>query len=742
MSRDRVSVLWRIGRRIAKESEAAALRRVVLTIAVTCLVLGGVAVVAVFGLNAARENRAAETGLYYAEGSVPADETTLVDMSGDSAGGSRSFGVVYFDPLGPRSPVPNGLPGEGLATGDVYLSPELQRLHPDLAERYGTFAGRIETHGLIDPGELLVYVVADLESSPGATTTVAADAPAASNSPYATHIRLTEQDFAPSAVAVLLLVLVVIPASMLAVVAARIGGEARDRRMAVLAVLGARRRDRICVALAESLGPLAAGLVLAGAVTTLFLSADLRLPYVRYLVSSADLRDLLGILMLTATAAGLAALGLATAGAYAGGTREKRTRPQTNRRVRAPRLWIVLFLVALVVSLAAPTYAYGGPQFYTAVWISMLALVATIAPAVTAASFWIARRTARAVEGLDRPVSTLISRRVAASPKPFGRPLAAVALANLLIVLIATLNGLLNETGYEVKRWFETSPRSMVFVHGVNSVGQESAAWREALPPGLESVAIRETESTTAPGYIDIALFGDCTTAALNGYCDTATAPAALAERFSVNGNHEVAQAVEELAAMTEAASLAITDYRDVEAAQGNASYIVFDPQGGQVDSAAVKAAGTMLPAGAQVLYPGEAEILGTIPNGEHSRWVTGIGALGISLLGFAMVVAFATVFGREARRLAPLSMMTGDRTVYRKLALGSVAVPIIIATAFGIVIGQVATTPLRRYIETPTTPMWTAVLLAVNAAAAAAVAVWASKAVLRYRDRWKPSNH
>jgi hypothetical protein len=735
--RPRTAVLWSVGRGIASASESSALRRAVLSIAVYFVVLGSVAAVAALCLQAARDQRITDTGLTLVGDEAPLEQQTLIRETSDSTDGSRPYAVVYFDPQGPHSPIPSGLPADGLDVHDVFLSPALHELQPEVADRYGEYAGSIAPSGLADPGELLVYAVADLDEYPDAYGVTAED----SAFVYSPHALLLDQDFIPAAVWVLLAVVVLIPAVALTIAASRIGEDARNRRMTMLEVLGARRRDRTVIAFAESADALLIGAAAAIATLCGFMIADVRLPHIGYVVSAADLRDSLGTLALTAVAGATLAAALGTIGAYSAMARRNRTRPSAATGIRMPKLWIGLFALAFIAMVLLPSHFYGTPDYHTAIWFATAALLLTVWPMTMAVSYQVARSLTDAGSSRDWPIATLVARRVQAAPKSFGRPLATIVFANVLIIMIATYQGLLTDVASRMQRWFETSPQSMVEVYGAKSGdGADLQRWREALPAGLESVATFVEEPESPGGSPKLLTYWDCDEGVAAALCGSEVTWTEFDETVRSGGNVELPEVFAAEAQSLGVETVVVADLDSVDTAQRGVVYIVFDPEGGRVDSEAVKAAGAVLPGGAQVLYPGEANVLGGIPHWEQSRWLTGIGAVGVTLLGLAMLVAFSTRFGRDARRLAPLSMMTGDRSIYRRLAIASVAVPILAATASGIVIGQVATTTLRQHIESPATVPWTAVLLGVNAAAAIAIGVWAARAALRYRDRWKPS--
>lgn len=736
-SRTRAAVLWSIGRGIARASESSALRRAVLAVAAYFVVIGSVAVTTAICLQHAREQRITDTGLTLVGDEAPLDETTLIRETSDAVAGSRSYPVVYFDPQGPNSPIPEGLPANGLDDRDVFLSPALHDLRPQVADRYGDYAGLIAPDGLADPGELLVYVAADLQGYPDALSVIAEDSPFV----YSPHALLRDQDFIPAAVWVLLVAVVLVPAAALAIAASRIGEDARARRMTMLEVLGARRKDRAVIAFAESAGALLMGTAAAAATLGGFLIADVRLPHIGYTVSAVDLRNALGASALALLAGAALAAGVGTIGAYAAMTRQGRTRPSARAGIRLPYLWIGLFALAFLAMLFLPAHFYGTPSYHTAIWFATAALLLTVWPMVMAVSYLAARCLASAGAERDWPVATLVARRVQAAPKSFGRPLATIVLANVLIIMIATYQGLLTDVASRTMRWFESSPQSLVEVYGAKSGdSMDLERWRDAIPEDLETVAsvVEEAESPSATPKL--VTYWDCDDALAAALCGTEVPWSVFDELVRAGGNVELPEAFAAEAQALGVETVAVEDFDAVDTAQRGVVYVVFDPEGDRVDAEAVKLAGAALPGGAQVLYPGEANVLGGVPHWEQSRWLTGIGAVGVTLLGLAMLVAFSTRFGRDARRLAPLSMLTGDRSVYRRLAIASVAAPILAATAAGILIGQVATATLREHIESAATVPWTAVLIAVNAAAAIAIGVWAARTALRYRDRWKPS--
>src|SRR5690625_4609107 len=102
----------------------------------------------------------------------------------------------------------------------------------------------------------------------------------------------------------------VIPIILLAVVSVRLGGDARDRRLAVLTVLGAGWGRRVCYLLRETWWPVTLGAGSAAVLGVLGTVTNWPLPFANYTVVGSDLRMALPWLPVVATgaAAGILAI--------------------------------------------------------------------------------------------------------------------------------------------------------------------------------------------------------------------------------------------------------------------------------------------------------------------------------------------------------------------------------------------------------------------------------------------------
>src|SRR5437868_7650531 len=183
--------------------------------------------------------------------------------------------VVEVVPLDPAAPPPPGLirwPGPG----EVFLSPALADLPADehFTTRYGRFAGRIALSGLASPSELFVYVHPANADLRGEGWNKIAGFGNRTWSP------MGERLYAWPMIQVLAPIggLVGLPCLALVVVAARCGSTGRDRRGALLQVLGAAWRHRALVTVGEAAPPALLGVVTAGVLTIPLMVVDVPLP--------------------------------------------------------------------------------------------------------------------------------------------------------------------------------------------------------------------------------------------------------------------------------------------------------------------------------------------------------------------------------------------------------------------------------------------------------------------------------
>ncbi|WP_156937762.1 hypothetical protein [Haloglycomyces albus] len=728
-----------MGRGIAANSPSRRLRAVTLTVGVTILIAGAVTLAASLSLNTLRQDRISGVGLYFTDESTPDSEVTNVTAKSDSLNDSRSYQVVYLDQLSESSPAPPGIP-DRIRDGDVYLSPALHEMDHSVADRYGRFTGLIAPAGLADRGELLVYVGDEFRPSVEAVPLTTEDSAPPHAIEWSPHGSLIGQDFYPSLIPVVIVVAVLIPATWLTVVAARVGDGPRGKRMAVLSTLGAKRSDHVMVSIAESAVPLAIGATLVSGLLAMFLTTDVRLPYVEYWVFAKDVRTSALILVGAVVAGMMAATWIATTGSYSRMSgRNKRTRPDVRQRVRFGLLWVGLFAAALIFSVIAPEYFRGGAQYYTSVWGTTLALIVLLPLAVTATCALVARRALRSGAHDRDPSRTIVFRRIRFRPKSFGRPLAVVAMSGFLTVMLGTYAGLLADSGMEARKWLDNASLTTMTVYGADlKTHGDLAGIREKLPESTDIALLHITGDDTPNPEVprDVEIFMDC---------DIVTCQEDLGNQ-GMDGfldslpNRELAAALsDQLEFHSTLGSVRIADLEETGLGEYYPNIFVYSTNGDALKDSKVTRAFSVLPGGAQVSHPVQNAKLGAIPTLEQSRWLTGLGAIGVLIMSLAVLTAFGHSFRETGRQLAPLSVMTGDRRVYRSYSRLAVGIPISVALIGGIAVANLASIPMQTHGGTVVPYYFTAILVALNLVIAASMTKWSERIALRERDAWRP---
>ncbi len=179
-------------------------------------------------------------------------------VAGDSVPGSGPYQVVFLTRLTADAPLPPGLESWP-RPGEAVLSPAL-RDHPaakDITTRYGKTVGTIGAEGLQSPDELYAYVVPHVPAQGGNVRPITGYGPSVGPTFYTTG----QQDYAKPEWTFLVVIgmLLVLPAAVLLTVAARTGSHSRDRRTALVEVLGATPRSRALIVVGEALRPVVAG---------------------------------------------------------------------------------------------------------------------------------------------------------------------------------------------------------------------------------------------------------------------------------------------------------------------------------------------------------------------------------------------------------------------------------------------------------------------------------------------------
>jgi hypothetical protein len=303
---------------------------------------------------------------------APASAATLQVASFDTTfGGDDIRGrIVHAD--GPRAPRPPGVARLPRA-GELVVSPALGRLLDSPAGALlrprlrGHVIGTIGDAGLIGPAEYAFYLGSD-RLGDGARR-IAAFGSATGREPLSPVLVL---------LAVIALAALLVPVAAFVAAAMRFGGEARDRRLAALRLVGADRGMARRIAAGEALLGAAAGLVLGAVV---FVAMRAAIPHVTLWslsVFAADVRPSPVLAALVAVAVPAAAVAV-TLVALRGAVAEPLG---VTRRVAGARrrLWWRLVAPAFSLLILYPLVGHGGgANEYRVAFAVVLALVGAAA---------------------------------------------------------------------------------------------------------------------------------------------------------------------------------------------------------------------------------------------------------------------------------------------------------------------------------------------------------------------------
>ncbi|MFJ5835143.1 hypothetical protein [Streptomyces sp. NPDC093089] len=347
----------------------------------------------------------------------------------------RQFSVIFIEPLVADAPLPPGVP-RWPAPGEALLSPALLADGRDegIESRYGRHVGAIGPEGLADPGERLAYVrpaqglfVRD-NACPlhgFGMSSIWALGDAASVKPLTVFLSLV--------IGVLL-----VPAGLLTVVAARLGAAGRDRRVALIGALGGSRWQVSLLGVGEAAGPilLGTGLIAPLAVTALFV--DIRVPWTGCLLGAADLRAHAAVLAGAVLAAPLL-VAVTVVLLHPPAVSSRGTRPQGRPRSRAVKVMACLcplFLLILSWYPTAATDSGATPELAVVLMAGSIGTLATL-PAVAALLISAAGRALTAI-GRRRgaPGTLLAGRWIQGRPGYLTRLVAGVVMAVGLLCLV------------------------------------------------------------------------------------------------------------------------------------------------------------------------------------------------------------------------------------------------------------------------------------------------------------------
>ncbi|MFC0038029.1 permease [Actinomadura rayongensis] len=715
--------LLHIGRAAGKGSRGDRVRYVALLTAAFVLALSALAGLGVAASYAGRDarDRARATDEVTA-----GQRATVLWRPKYDAVGDRQHQVIFIAPLSPTAAPPPGLP-RWPAPGEAFLSPELARAGAaeHIATRYGRPAGTIAPAGLASPTERLAYVRparVDVRSDEWFRTPGFGRADPA---------RLGESaDVRPMAQFLLALGgLVVLPAAALVVIAARCGSAGRDRRTALLQALGGGRRHRALVNCGEAIVPLTLGALLG---TLPYLAAmihDVRLPFVGYLVPSADLRAYAAWTPVVTVAAIAVALALVV-GLHRVDRTGRSTRPRSFAdSVPRWRLWLCAAMAAMF---GASGYVRGmaGTWLYA---VGTVGLWATVPSLAAVAGRGLGARLAAVGRRRGRVSPLVAGRWMVAHPGVMVRLATAVIIGAGLVSQTQTWVSRLNTPALEARASVARIGDTVVRVDAADLRPDRTAAFARALPPGFTVLGLHESEGGGSP-----VLSANCRTLRGLGLPCTAR-PAAVAPSGADDPR------VRELSRWTGSSGdpmrVVGTDGAGARPAGRPSALVVFADPARRGESWRVRQAAYAAFDWPRTERLGELWLTGLMRNVAMGQWVLLLGTAGLVILMLAAAVSAVAEFLRFGPALAPVGVQSGKQRIFVFVALWNLTFPMAVATVVGVAVASwhglyfIATSHDGHF-------SWTVmgVAAAVGGCLALLVGLTGGLSAIRAARRWRPA--
>ncbi|MCC3768206.1 hypothetical protein [Streptomyces sp. UNOC14_S4] len=745
--------LWRMGRASARrDGGGGQVRGVALLLAAALLALGLSAVVAVFASYDGIRSRAADRGLQYQE-AFPGRKPVALAIDGFDEVGGLQYSVVHLRPLTGDAPLPPGV-DHWPAPGEAVLSPGLVRAlkAEGSQDRYGRISGTIHDEGLASPGERFGYANPRDEqfNEKAALPVVGFGGPNASSSGDPLFIKDRGR-------LVTALYLILLPTGVLAVVAARMGSAGRDKRTALVSALGGGWQARTWLNLGESALPVAAGAVL-GVLPGLLVAAtgDVRLPWIGYWLSSADLRRWWWGTALSGVASAVAFLLLVCLlhrTGRRGRTRSTRLAARGSQVIRWAAMASPLLVFATVWAPAQLDPAQYSDLRMKVYYAGVAAVLATLPCAVAVAAGAIGVRLAGSARRTGSPGALVAGRHAAAHPGVTARLVAGVGIAMVLVGQVQLAELQFGESARAARATAARVGTSVLIldIRPDRVSPRRMKSVLDHLPPGTVTLAVRQPD----PRLDEPALLqGPCRALRVVGLpCAPGGTTKAVPERTKVmseGADKRIVEAVRWTSPVAgrfevkEGAVLpgVLPGASPGATADGSGLFLLVAEDGGNLPEDRVRQLlRNELPvASASVGPPGASWLIGSNLSAAHGRWVVFLGVPGVLILALAVALANLAEFLRFSRMVAPLSVLTGKRKVYYSTAAWALLAPLLAAIATSLVAAMWLAVPQEKPAEGIEL---SGAMLTGTAAALGALSVltwwWGSRAAIRQSTLWRP---
>jgi len=728
--RSRTFVLLRLGWRAGTTSEAGTLRYIALTLATLAMCLSSVALATVDITYAARADREVARAPITHLPDSPGKPVALWGASFDTVD-DRQYSVVFVEPLVPDAPIPPGL-SAWPAPGHAALSPGLAEAgHGEsITARFGVAAGVIGPAGLSAPDERLAYVRPPQGLLPKTIMQEIEGFGSPSQPP------LGDALFIQSASTFRLVVsfLMIVPAFVLLLVAARTGAKGRDQRFALVATLGGGRYARTMISLGDGILPIVTASVGGLAAVAALTSSDLRIPFVKYHLLAADMKGSVTTLVAACLISGLASAVIVILSDNIGPRRRRSTRP--TGKAKSPVWTAALAPVMLLVATRGPDlFPARSPLHMLTNYVGVAGTLLMLPALVGLCAKFFGMRLASAARRWRLSGSLLAGRWMSSEPRAVARATAGIVAAVCILIQIQVWSSFLGDPVREARTAVAVAGDGMQLVKVKSDAAPQqldhfyTAIAGIGLP--LKLVNSPTTRSLRITASCDALKRADLPCAASAGTEIRSRQPRTrmLIDIMDSPG-YTVSSIVGDPAAATED-----KDSFSVVA-------LVSD-NGAALDRPAIEAAAyRTLPGGADVSRVGGDWLVGANVNADHARWIVLLGVFSLVVLALACTLGALGEYVRWSRALAPISVLSGSRRVFWSSGAWSVFVPITLAGAVSIPIGVLLAYPQTEGGRSSVSADLLQACATGVALIGGAIYLWALKSSRDITSKWQPNGN
>ncbi|WP_274915190.1 FtsX-like permease family protein [Streptomyces sp. WZ-12] len=726
--------LMRMGWASARRTPGGSVRAVALLLAAALLAVGLSSVVAVYAAYDGINARSAARALQYKDAS-PDRKTIAHGVDSFDEVDGRQYSVVYLRPVSDEVPRPPGI-NHWPKPGEAFLSPGLQRaLAAEGAQhRFGKVVGTIGDEGLASPGEKYAYAN-PTDRQFNAEDTYAFVGFGGSGSGASGDVLF----IANRGKLLTALSLVLLPVAALVVVAVRMGSDGRDRRTALLSALGGGHRHRAWLNLGESALPVVAGALLGAAPAFLAMTTSaVRLPWINYWLSSVDLRHYGWATALATIAAALGTLLLVCVlhrQGRRGTRRSSRLAARTSRITRWAALACPVLIFATVWGPQQLDPAHFSDLRMKLYNIGVVAVLATFPGAIAYGTSLLGARLAGSVRRTGAEGSLVAGRHMAAHPGVTARLVAGVGIAMVLVsqvqlkqIQFGSSVLAAQETAHRVgqslllmqPKWDKASPRE---------VGEVL----HQLPADVQALSIyRNGEKPAA----SVRLAGPCEALkAVKVTCSHTRVTVSPAET-----DRRVFEALRW--SVGEAKQMTVVPTVAPDIRNKPAMVLLVSATGADLPVADIKQeVRRALPLNsADVDVPGGSWLVGANTLADHGRWVIFIGVPGVMVIALTIALANLAEFLRFSRKTAPLSVLSGTRSIYYSTAAWSLLAPMLASIVTSVIVAVWLAAPQENPVAgIELSPGLLTTSAAALAVLSAATWLWGSLSAVRQSSRWRP---